>query len=261
MMRSTWLLAVFLAGSFGRAALAQESGGDPPAGTDGKVQNRLSAPIDFWGKGSSNEKPKSAPSGAEVGPGRIQIRETVWAQPVRTPDGAWMLYVPPKPILDFLENPTEETAKAYMAWKSDQAQKIGRAMLLLGRLKEKDATRELGKGDAGEASPEEPDGTAPTLIYFKKPTCPHCVSQDAVLAQWLPKHAGIRLGVVLPEERPELWKAYGVRGTPTLVLRSGTGKEEVLVGLKTEPELDAALKRIGAPSPEASRPLEKERSK
>ena len=89
-----------------------------------------------------------------------------------------------------------------------------------------------------------------TVDAFHRTTGPHCVSQDGVLAQWLPKHPGIRLGVVLPEERPELWKAYGVRGTPTLVLRSPTGREEVLVGRKSEAELDAALQRTGATSSE-----------
>jgi hypothetical protein len=237
---------VLLAVSAASRISAQESHAEPEAA-------RLTSPIDFWGKGPPSPKrgPGTAAS-AEIGPGKILLRETLWAQPIRTPDGNWMLYVPPKPILDFLENPTEETAKAYLAWKKEQAAKLGRAMLLLGRLKESGAARPKADGLRGtrDLAPEEGSDLSATLLYFKKPSCPHCVSQDGVLAQWLPKHPGIRLGVVLPEERPELWKAYGVRGTPTLVLRSPTGREEVLVGRKSEAELDAALQRTGATSSE-----------
>src|SRR5436190_405346 len=131
---------------------------------------RLSSPIDFWGKGPPAEKNTAgAPAVAEVGPGKILLRETVWAQPIRTPDGNWMLYVPPKPILDFLENPTEETAKAYLAWKKEQAEKLGRAMLLLGRLKESGAS--APKADGGDGKPKEARGEesdrSATLVYFK----------------------------------------------------------------------------------------------
>lgn len=234
------ILGVLVITSIGARASAQESRADTA---------RLSSPIDFWGKGATNEKNNTSGSAvAEVGPGKILLRETVWAQPIRTPDGNWMLYVPPKPILDFLENPTEETAKAYLAWKKEQADKLGRAMLLLGRLKESAAPSKTDDaGDKGELPQKEEDIHA-SLIYFKKPTCPHCVSQDAVLAQWLKKHSGLRSQIVLPGEQPELWKSYAVRGTPTLVLRALGGKEEVLVGLQSEAQLDAALKRTSVPA-------------
>jgi hypothetical protein len=184
-----------------------------------------------------------------MGPGRILVRETVWAQPIRTPDGNWMLYVPPKPILDFLENPTEEAAKAYLAWKKEQAEKLGRAMLLLGRLKDPPAPAKADTAGPKSEEARKEESTGASLIYFKKPTCPHCVSQDGILGQWLPKHSDLRLQIVLPGELPELWKSYAVRGTPTLVLQAADGKEEVLVGLQSEARLDAALKRISPPSP------------
>ena len=236
------LLAILLVTSIASLASAQEPRPDAPAA-------RLTRPIDFWGKGPSEKSTSTAAVAAEIGPGRILLWETVWAQPIRTPDGNWMLYVPPKPILDFLENPTEESAKAYLAWKKEQAEKLGRAMLLLGRLKEGAAAPKVegASGKPDQARKDESGGAS--LIYFKKPSCPHCISQDAVLTQWLPKHSGIRSQVVLPGEEPELWKSYAVRGTPTLVLRAENGKEEVLVGLQSEAQLDAALKRSTLPSP------------
>ncbi len=253
----------FLAGLFLvpiRAAYAQEAGSDRPAKAEGTVQARLSAPIDYWGKGPPAAKPKAEILAPEVGPAKIQVRETVWAQPIRTPDGSWMLYVPPKPVLDFLEDPSEGTAKAYLAWKTEQAEKMVRAMAILARVKEAPPTPAKTEKGPPEAGSEDAPGTGSlTLVYFKKPSCPYCISQDQVLAQWLPKHPEIRSEPVLPGERPELWKAYGVRGTPTLVLRSEAGKEEVLVGMTAEPQLEAALRRVVQVSAPAGD--EKERSK
>jgi len=246
MKPAPWLLAGLLLASVRGAAYAQEGGGDRPAKAEASIQVRLSAPIDYWGKGTPAPKPKTETLTPEIGPAKIQVRETVWAQPIRTPDGSWMLYVPPKPILDFLENPTEDSAKAYLAWKKEQAEKLGSAMLLLGRLKEPAAVAKAdGAGPKGE---EVRKDSGASLIYFKKPSCSHCISQNAVLGQWLPKYPDLRSQIVLPGEQPELWTAYAVRGTPTLVLRAADGKEETLVGLQSEAQLDAALKRISPPS-------------
>jgi hypothetical protein len=257
------LLAVpFLAQAAPSSQAPGSQGGALEASKTG-ASSRLARPIDFWGTGAAADPGKPPPGqGLELGPGRIILRETVWAQPIRTPDGNWMLYVPPKPILDFLENPTEETGKAYLAWKSEQAEKLGRAMSLLARLKEAGPGAPKGE-DAPEASdPGQKAAPRPgTLIYFKKPSCPHCVSQDAVLALWLPKHPDLRLQVVLPDEQPELWKAYAVRGTPTLVLRSGVGKGEVLVGLQSDAQLEAAISRSVGPGVHPSQGDDKERSR
>jgi len=246
MKRLCWVFTALLAAQLGRAAVGQEAGESVQGGPVAPVAGRLSGPIDFWGKGPgpAPRNPSVTP-GLEVASGNVQVRETIWAQPIRTPDGNWMLYVPPKPILDFLESPSEETAKAYVAWKAEQAQKLGRAIALLGRVKGSGSA--LPKEEGSPKASDTPAGPA-TLIYFKKPSCTHCITQDGVLAEWLPKHPEVRLDVVFPEDRPELWKSYGVRGTPTLVFRSKDGKGEVLVGLHTDSQLEAALERLAMPA-------------
>jgi glutaredoxin len=221
------------------AARAQEASGDRQAG----LESRLSAPIDFWGKGISHETPKSAAPTLLAGPTRIQVRESVWAEPIQTPDGSWMLYVPPKAVLDFLEDPSEGSAKVYLAWKREQAEKLGRAMAMLAKVKAASAPKIQGKGTDEEGPSAQGQAGPATLVYFKKPSCPYCVSQDAVLAGWLPKHPEVRLDVVLPGERPELWKEAGVPGTPTLLLRQGGGEDIHLVGLKQEADLESALRK------------------
>src|SRR5579863_1449268 len=157
MKPAPWILAGILLGAI-PPAHAQEAGSDRPAKAEGSIQARLSAPIDYWGKGTPAANPKAEILAPEVGPAKIQVRETVWAQPIRTPDGSWMLYVPPKAILDFLEDPSEGTANAYLAWKSEQAEKMVRAMAILGRVKEATSTPAKSEKGTPEAGSDEGRG-------------------------------------------------------------------------------------------------------
>jgi glutaredoxin len=215
-------------------ASAQETSSEPAKG------RYFGKPVDLWNAGLKLETPAPPPlSNPEAAPGRVAIRENVWAQPVRTPDGSWLIYTPPKQVLDFLESPSEETARAYLAWKAEQGEKLRKAMLLLAQVRAHEPP--------GAAAQPAPPGLPFKVTYFKKPSCPHCVTQDAVLASWLPRRPSGSLEVLLPGDRPELWKAYQVRGTPTLVIQAvGQGREEVLVGLQPEAALEASLSRLSA---------------
>jgi glutaredoxin len=256
MLASTWLAFV----PFGQAT-AQERPGEKPRYEAGRYFTR---PIDLWNAGLSYD-PAPRPSGeAEPLPSRVAVRESIWAQPIRTPDGSWMIYAPPKPVLNFLESPSEETAKAYLSWKQEQTDKLKKAMTLLARVREPGAA---GPAPLAEV-PAVPGGNKSLahdppfrITYFKKPSCPHCVSQDAVLAQWQKRRPGGTVDIVLPGDRPELWKAYGVRGTPTLVVEVGIGsrdRKEILVGLQSEEALEAVLARLALESDGTSGQPQKE---
>lgn len=225
-------------------AIAQEVTTDPPKEAVGRYFGK---PVDFWKTGTSlSTKPHSAATG-ESGPSRMAVRENVWAQPIRTPEGSWIIYVPPKQVLDFLESPTEETARAYLAWKAEQTAKLRDAMVLLAKMKPANAEPIEAPSDKATIKPAPPD-TPFRITYFKKPSCPHCVSQDAILTEWLTRRSLGRLDVVLPGEQPQLWRDYQVRGTPTLVLEaSSQSRKVVLVGLKSENALEAALATLAAP--------------
>lgn len=237
------LVSVVLLASPGRGT-AQEATAEAPKQAVGRYFGK---PVDFWRTGTSlPTKPHSAATG-EPGPSRLAVRENVWAQPIRTPDGNWIIYVPPKQVLDFLESPTEETARAYLAWKAEQTAKLRDAMVLLAKMKP-------AKGEPLEAPSDKPTikpapaDTSFRITYFKKPSCPHCVSQDAILTEWLARRTLGRLDVVLPGEQPQLWKDYQVRGTPTLVLEaSSQSRKVVLVGLQSENALEAALAKLATP--------------
>jgi hypothetical protein len=219
-------------------------------------------PFDLWKSGLSYEAGPKSPGDAETLPPRVALRESVWAQPVRTPDGTWMIYVPPRQVLDFLESPSEETARAYLSWKEGQTQKLRKAMEILARVKERGAPGSLPQAgvstaSAGGASP--PPDLPYRITYFKRPSCPHCASQDAVLAEWRKRRPSGTLDVVLPGERAELWQAYGVRGTPTLVVEvGGRNQKQILVGLQSAEALDGVLKHLAPGEDGRSAPPRKE---
>jgi len=108
--------------------------------------------VDFWGDGSPT------PAGAvEQSPARP---ESIWAEPIRLPDGRYTTYLPPRPVLEFLENPTRESARKYLDWQAERMEKMRKAAALLTAIQR-------------EKSPKPPEGDiaagAPVAItYFKK---------------------------------------------------------------------------------------------
>ncbi len=104
--------------------------------------------VDFWGDGSPARTGPAAPS------------ESIWAEPIRLPDGRTTTYVPPRPVLEFLENPTRENARKYLDWQAERMEKMRKAAALLAELQR-------------EKSPKPPEGDSVTgmpvtLTYFKK---------------------------------------------------------------------------------------------
>ncbi|MFQ5945745.1 MAG: hypothetical protein ACE5NC_05765 [Anaerolineae bacterium] len=57
--------------------------------------------------------------------------ESIWAEPVRGPDGKLRVYLPPKPVRDFLDKPTPAAAKAYIKWNRKRISAIRRAATVM----------------------------------------------------------------------------------------------------------------------------------
>jgi thiol-disulfide isomerase/thioredoxin len=53
--------------------------------------------------------------------------ESIWAEPGRASDGGASVYVPPGPVREFLDAPTAERARAYLAWNQQRLDAIARA--------------------------------------------------------------------------------------------------------------------------------------
>ena len=112
--------------------------------------------VDFWRTGRERETPHRVTS--EDRPGNIpvegqDVRRSIWAEPVRMPDGRYAIYLPPKAVLQFLEDPTPESLDGYLAWKKERAGKLKKALALL---------RERSAREQARAS-QRPEKSSPVL--------------------------------------------------------------------------------------------------
>jgi hypothetical protein len=239
-MRVVVLMSAVLATS-PSLALAQEKPADAPSRTGGFFGPRVR--VSFW-----KEDPKPEATGSTAGQ-----TESLWAEPIRLPDGRMTTYVPPRQVLAFLENPTEEAAFAYIAWQKERMTKIARASEMLSRLTEKLKADGGGTGDQRTAPPEhphEPKAAAPPpakapasgeILYFKKEGCPHCRHEDGELAALQAEHPGLKIKVLTPGEEENVWKAFGVEVVPTLIVSRPGGKSSVFRGFTPRASILSAL--------------------
>jgi hypothetical protein len=130
------------------AAKVAEARQDAPARPGFFAEKR----VDFWRDGNPG---RTAPADMKAG-----VSESIWAEPIRLPDGRYTTYVPPRPVLEFMENPTRENARKYLEWQTERLEKMRKAALMLGEIqREKEAKTAKIDGPL-------PDGL--TLTYFKK---------------------------------------------------------------------------------------------
>ena len=114
---------------------------DPNANRAFFAQHR----VDFWKDGSAEPKPPPT------------MNESIWAEPVRLPDGRFTTYVPPRPVLEFLERPTRENGAKYLEWQSERMEKMRKAASILAEMQRNSVEK-----------PRIPDGAPLSITYFKK---------------------------------------------------------------------------------------------
>jgi hypothetical protein len=234
-------------------------------------------PIDYWQRGLGYEEPKETEPKSEKREGRNTARTPApsdWGQMVKQPDGTLAFHDLPRPLIEVLEDPSPDKVRAYFEWKLTRTQKILRAAEAMkqfrGSLPE---YRETNSDPAPGGDPGPPEralaikapelkvgqpadlskgAPAPpfTVTYFHKGGCPHCDTEDVILAAWLKNKPEAKLEVIDFGVKPELWRQYRVRGTPSLVIEDGiTRKTVFLEGLSKEPALDQALAECRAVQP------------
>ncbi len=174
--------------------------------------------INFWGE-------------TKTRPPSDRTEESIWAEPIRTPDGRVSVYVPPKPVLAFLEKPSREMGEKYLAWQEERMRKLKAAIEVLKKI----------QAERGAAAGRSPEGE---VLYFKREGCPWCREEDKVLAQLTKDHPRVKVRPVSPTEAPELWKEYGVTVVPTLVVKSPQGKAVVLRGFTPSARILTAFQEV-----------------
>jgi hypothetical protein len=208
------------------AARAQEKPADPAPPTGGFFRDKR---VSFWGDVPLERAVSS----------REEKTESLWAEPIRLPDGRMTIYVPPKQVLAFLETPSEESGKAYLAWQKERMEKLARASEILARLSGRLAQEAKLPVSPLPDPPAEKKDSAPAtltaaalsakgadqLLYFKREGCPHCKHEDPEIAALLAERPGLKVKVLMPGDEPELWKAYGVEVVPTMIVIRADGKK------------------------------------
>jgi len=267
----TWaaaIVSVMLAFSAGSDLGAQEKAEEAKKGKPAAPARFFDRPIDYWGRGLGWGEEPGTDSRRDNRPDEKQTKKAPgsdWGQVVKLPDGTLSYHELPGPLVQVLENPTPDSIRAYFEWRMERAGKVLRAAQLmkeyraqaLGTTPDAATPRE----SAGAAPPGEPAAPAPAVLpaaparqldgrkaapfivtYFHKKHCPHCDTEDAILTEWLAGKPEGRLEVIEFGMKPELWRAIGVRGTPSLLLEDGGTKKSVfLEGVSRADVLDRAL--------------------
>jgi len=225
-------MQVTLALASALAALLALAGPARAQEAPGKEESRAPAPagaffrsgrVSFWGDPKSSKPDRSEAQGAPV--------ESLWAEPIRLPDGRVSVYVPPAPVLRFMEDPTRETGEKYLAWQQERMRRIKAAIEVLRTIH-----TERQKDDKESPQPGDVE-----ILYFKRDGCPWCREEDKVLAALTKEHPALKVRTATASEAPELWKEYGVTAVPTLVVRTPTGKAAVFRGFTPAAKILEAL--------------------
>lgn len=144
--------------------------------------------VDYWGdRQAARKKP-------------LIKEESLWAD--RTGG-----YTPPKQVLQFLEEPTKENARAYLAWQQERMNRLKAASEVLREVVEE----------------SRPKSTGPIeILYFKRDDCPYCKDEDQVITALVKANPEIKVRTLMPKDEPALWREYDIKVVPSLVV---TGKK------------------------------------
>jgi hypothetical protein len=102
----------------------------------------------------SQPKP-AAPAAAAAKP---ETTESLWAEPTVGPDGQTRVYLPPKAVRDFLDQPTPENAVAYLRWNRDRMQRVDQAVSTLQQAAEQEGL------PVPKSPPSRPDALAAGML-------------------------------------------------------------------------------------------------
>ncbi len=215
---------------------AQESG---TTGMDGSLALLGKGQVDYWGSRKPLVRTERMPAASHP---------SVWIEPVRLSDGRYTAHVPAPQVLEFLENPSTESARGYLRWQRERVAKLRRAMELLETVaSEDDKAKRPDSTAPPKQSVREDSSAVPTpqsskeLLYFKQADCVYCGLEDQVLAELRTKRADFVVREIPRGQSPELWKKYGVTVTPTIVIAPGSGPVTALRGLASLDQILAAL--------------------
>jgi len=151
--------------------------------------------IDFFGRKEVQEE--LYPAETNQSP---EIITDEWAEPIISPSGRISIYVPPKEVRDFLEEPNPENAKAYLAWSLKRIKKFILAQELLRKeakelevMKETKGLLEPNSSAGFRDTNSNTQAAASYLFYFMLKGCPSCEKESRVIEDIYLNHPEIRI--------------------------------------------------------------------
>ena len=100
----------------------------------------------------------------------VKENETIelWCEPQLDPStGQILCRMPPKPVLDLLNNPNEENAKSYLEWNQKKIEKITKAQQVVSQITE--SKKQISINDIS------------SVEFYFSPNCPYCIKQASVI--------------------------------------------------------------------------------
>ena len=151
--------------------------------------------VDFFNSLETQGKVSQAPSKEKP-----EAVESEWAEPIISPSGNVTIYVPPKEVKDFLDNPVPGNARAYLEWNTKRIQKF----IIAQQLLEKEVKGMGLNKDKNDLTPitSLPDGASLVnntgdgrnhLFYFMLKGCPACLEESKVMEDIYLNHPEIKI--------------------------------------------------------------------
>jgi thiol-disulfide isomerase/thioredoxin len=158
--------------------------------------------------------------------------ESIWAEPGRSSDGRSAVYLPPRPVREFLEAPTAERARAYLAWNQQRLDAVTRAAEVLSAVTSAQPPRNPTApgttpapatcvAPAESGSLHEPRSTEPgpraampaptdrrlagrgvAVVYAFASWCPHSARQTPIVGSWARSRPDLRIVGLLLDSPP-----------------------------------------------------------
>ena len=129
-----------------------------------------------------------------------EVIQEEWAEPIISPSGKVTIYVPPKEVRDFLDNPKPENAKAYLQWN---LRRIKKFILAQGLLRKEAKELEVMKETKGLLESDSPAVLRDSndnakievsyLFYFMLKGCPTCEKESRVIEDIYLNHPEVRI--------------------------------------------------------------------
>ncbi len=133
----------------------------------------------------------------QVKEGEPTPKENIWTEPIVGPDGRLYYYTPPKKVLNFVSNPTEENAKEYLKWNQERMSAYSKAQEVLKEVAKEEGIIKTTKSPNLSAkkvskAPSQVSRSLikPKVLYFVRAGCKYCTAEDLVIDQFIKKYKG-----------------------------------------------------------------------